>query len=428
MVKKTSKEISISLMLMQVLAIIISPLMAYSQFSFSENAVLPRTGWPNVKQRISEVKPIKIAYLGGSITNAKDGWRSQTLSGLQKQFPGVSFSQVSAGVSGTGSDLGVFRIDKDVLAHNPDLVLIEFALEDNGKNNMLIKESLEGIITKIKQKNSNTDIGLVYTMERPMMAYMQKNQNPPSIGAMEEVAGYYGVPSIFLPDKVMKLYREAKLVFSGDQPFKGDVMVFSKDNVHPYPETGHRLYAATFMEAVPVIFDQSAKQEKGKKPLTGNPFRQAQLVPLAKPFYNTQWQLLAAPNDTVAKKFANRFDSVLYSGSKDAVLDFTFEGTRFGLYELIGPGSSAYNINIDGKDTTVIRFDRYCTNWRAHYFIMPEILPGIHHVTVKISPVAIDKEKILRRSFTDAEKELYSATAFYIGRILLVGKPVARNP
>lgn len=416
MIKKTSKQISISLMLIQVLAIIISPLMAYSQFSFSENAVLPQTGWPNVKQRISEAKPIKIAYLGGSITNAKDGWRSQTLSGLQKHFPGILFSQVSAGVSGTGSDLGVFRIDKDVLAFNPDLVLIEFAVNDNGKNTMLIKESIEGIITKIKQKNSNTDIGLVYTMERSMMDYIQKNQNSPSIEAVEEVAVYYGVPSIFLPDKVMTLYREAKLVFSGDQPCKGDTMVFSKDNVHPYPETGHRLYASTFMEAVPVIFDQSAKKEEGEKLLTGNPFRQAQLVPLVKPFYNTQWQLLATPNGTVAKKFANRFDSVLYNGSKDAVFDFTFEGSRFGFYELIGPGSSAYNINIDGKDSTIIRFDRYCTNWRANYFIMPEILPGIHHVTVKISPVAIDKEKILRRSFTDAEKELFSSTAFYTGR------------
>ena len=61
---------------------------------------------------------VKIAYLGGSIT-AQPGWRPKTLAYFQKTYPMATFSEINAAIGGTGSDLGVFRLKRDVLDKNP---------------------------------------------------------------------------------------------------------------------------------------------------------------------------------------------------------------------------------------------------------------------------------------------------------------------
>jgi hypothetical protein len=47
-----------------------------------------RMGLPNVFAKLEAGKPVKIAYLGGSIT-AQEGWRPKTLKWFQDQFPGA---------------------------------------------------------------------------------------------------------------------------------------------------------------------------------------------------------------------------------------------------------------------------------------------------------------------------------------------------
>ena len=74
---------------------------------------------------------VRIAYLGCSIT-AQDGWRPKTLAYFQKNFPQAKVSQIDAAIGGTGSDLGVFRLKQDVLDHKPDLLFVEFAVNDAG--------------------------------------------------------------------------------------------------------------------------------------------------------------------------------------------------------------------------------------------------------------------------------------------------------
>jgi len=71
-----------------------------------------RKGLPNFFAKVNAGKPVTIAYLGGSITAAQGGWREQSLAWLQQQFPQANIKHINAGVGGTGSDLGVFRVKK----------------------------------------------------------------------------------------------------------------------------------------------------------------------------------------------------------------------------------------------------------------------------------------------------------------------------
>src|SRR5689334_12966880 len=84
-----------------------------------------RNGLGNVIAKLRDGEPVKVAYLGGSIT-AAPGWRVQTLKWFQQEFPKAQVKEINAAIGGTGSDLGVFRVQHDALQHHPDLLFVEF--------------------------------------------------------------------------------------------------------------------------------------------------------------------------------------------------------------------------------------------------------------------------------------------------------------
>lgn len=90
----------------------------------------PREGLPNFLAKAKTPgAEIKVAYFGGSIT-AQPGWRPKSLAHFQKTWPQAKFSEINAAIGGTGSDLGVFRLKHDVLDQKPDLLFVEFAVND----------------------------------------------------------------------------------------------------------------------------------------------------------------------------------------------------------------------------------------------------------------------------------------------------------
>lgn len=100
---------------------------------------------------------MKIAFLGGSITQAP-GYRVQFEKWFKRSYPEVPLSTINAGIGGTGSDLGVARVDEKVLSENPDLVFVEFAVNDAQTDSLQIVRSMEGIVRKIQKHSKQIDI------------------------------------------------------------------------------------------------------------------------------------------------------------------------------------------------------------------------------------------------------------------------------
>lgn len=102
------------------LATVVFQAPAASQGTVSSAAVEchARDGLPNVLHKLSAGKDVRIAYLGGSIT-AQPGWRVKTTAWFQKQFPDSRVDEIDAAIGGTGSDLGVYRLQHDVLTYKP---------------------------------------------------------------------------------------------------------------------------------------------------------------------------------------------------------------------------------------------------------------------------------------------------------------------
>lgn len=125
-----------------------------------------RGGCPNFFRKLSAGKAVKIAYLGGSIT-AQNGWPPKTLKWFREQYPDATVDQIHAAIGGTGSDLGVFRLQGDVLQHKPDLLFVEFAVNDGGAPPDRITKSMEGIVRQAWAADPNLDICFVYTATQP---------------------------------------------------------------------------------------------------------------------------------------------------------------------------------------------------------------------------------------------------------------------
>ena len=82
--------------------------------------------------RLRAGKPVTVVFLGDSVTAGGNATSPEKrcpdlfAARLQRLFPEAKVAMVNAGIGGTNSDLGLERLDKDVLAHKPDLVVIEF--------------------------------------------------------------------------------------------------------------------------------------------------------------------------------------------------------------------------------------------------------------------------------------------------------------
>lgn len=80
---------------------------------------------------------LNVVFFGASLTwgaNATDpqltSYRARIAQRLEKAYPKAHFKFWDAAIGGTGSQLGVFRLDRDVLNHSPDLVFLDFSAND----------------------------------------------------------------------------------------------------------------------------------------------------------------------------------------------------------------------------------------------------------------------------------------------------------
>ncbi|MGA0559961.1 SGNH/GDSL hydrolase family protein [Larkinella sp. VNQ87] len=369
--------------------------------------------------------PVSIAYFGGSITEAPNGWREQSLTWLQRQYPKATLTHINAAIGGTGSDLGVFRLKQHVLVHKPDLVFVEFAVNDSGQQPEKIHKAMEGIVRQIWRQNRRTDICFVYTLNAPMAPALLARQMPNSVRAMEQIANQYGIPSVHMGLEVIRLDRQGKLVWGGKKEEHPDKLVFSPDKTHPYSDTGHRFYTEALTRALPPIL---AAGRPGShvipKPFVSDNWENAQMISVQELSRQGDWQEVTPTTDTVARLLKNRFSYLIKSNQPGALLQVKFRGTVAGLYDVIGPGCGQYAVTVDGAPAAAIpRFDSFATYYRSNYFFLPTLDDKSHTITLMVSPEPLDKAAILqKRNQTIKDPRRYAENACYASQLLILGQ------
>ena len=384
-----------------------------------------RTGLPNFFRKLQAGGAVTIGYLGGSITAAANGWRDQSVNWFQQQYPQATIRQINAGVGGTGSDLGVFRVKHDVLEQQPDLVFVEFAVNDGGLAPARIHQAMEGIVRQIWRHNKRTDICFVYTLSGNMLPVLQEGRLWPSMLAMEQIAQHYGIPSVMFGKSVADLVAAGSLIFQSKEQDIAGRLIFSEDNVHPNTHTGHRLYTEALIRAM-----QQMQQHAGSyahplhKIFTGVNWENAKMLPVTELLKKGKWIEIVATPDTIGMQFRSRFPQLWKTTQPGASLRIRLKGSLAGLYDLIGPGCGQYSIAIDKQQPKLYpRFDKYGNYYRSAYFLLPELPEGIHDIEWTCTASAPDKMAILKQNGKDPGKELsiYQENACYAGWLLIIG-------
>jgi len=124
-------------------------------------------------------KELTIVGFGDSITEAvvgvpdeKKRWLNILNAQLNAMFPDISFNVINSGVGGNSDREKMVRFEKDVLAHEPDFLLLEFGGNNNDfrRPERLVSpeqtmEYLEQIKTRISPKAKIVLITFPYVIE-----------------------------------------------------------------------------------------------------------------------------------------------------------------------------------------------------------------------------------------------------------------------
>ncbi len=383
--------------------------------SDSSSTLNSRKGLPHFFEKLRGGDSVVIAYLGGSITAAA-GYRVQTEAKIKELYP-------KAAVGGTGSPLGVFRVDNEVLKYNPDLVFVEFAVNDASTDSLAVLRSMEGIVRKIKLHNLKTDVCFLYTINEPMLKAFKQKRLASSVSYMEQVASHYGIPSINLGFDVYHLLLQNKLVFKADKETDslGRIM-FTKDRTHPTIE-GHKIYTQTIMSSLDRL--KLVKQEPNTyhlpNPLIKDNYKNAMAYPPMKFKITAGWK--GSNSQPFLDRFSSDLPGLIYTDNPNDSLVIRFKGNFFGIEDILGPTSSSVNIIVDGKEAIEkLRFDKSSTYYRRSYFYMDGLGDGEHTVIIKPTVNNDEKLKVLKAIHKDKDKK-YSSNYTYIGHILLSKAP-----
>jgi lysophospholipase L1-like esterase len=108
-------------------------------------------------RRAKAGESLSVVFFGASLTwgaNASDpqltSFRALTGQRLEAMYPKAHFKFWDAAIGGTGSQLGVFRLDREVLRRKPDLVFLDFSANDDiNSDNPETLASYESIVRRL---------------------------------------------------------------------------------------------------------------------------------------------------------------------------------------------------------------------------------------------------------------------------------------
>lgn len=200
--------------------------------------------------------PITISAIGGSITagavatNVNNRWLNLVASWIGGYF-GITVYIVNSGISGTASEYGALRAQRDIIAHNVDLVFPEYAVNDGAVD----APSYDSLLRELLL--ASPAIAVV-----PVMFCDCKQRSVES--TLLPIAEYYGLPVVSYVDGVVAALADCSITLA---------QVTSPDGVHP-PDFGHALASQYIIG----LLQYSLCQVEALPPLHPNPFDKTTLI------------------------------------------------------------------------------------------------------------------------------------------------------
>ncbi len=402
-----------------------------------------RGGLSHFIAKAARGEALTIAYFGTSVS-AQPGWRVMSFESLQKRFPNAKLTMLNASLGGSGSIIGAFRADRDLIAAKPDMVFVEFAGNDNPDTRsrpLDVVRAMEGIVRKIRRASPEADICFVYAFGRGDFATLLEGKAPRGATLHDLVAAHYNLPSIHLSIEVARLERDGKLVNSApgtpDGLDAGGRIIFTNDGSHPTIPRGHSVWAGVVESGLDqlVTLARPVGMRGLPEPLLADNWERAQTLPIKTGAQLTgPWETLTADTGPACEvegvPLYKTVPTIFRTTSPGASLTVRFRGTVIGLKTLTGPDSGIVSTQVDDRPPSKEnQFTVYRTRPRYGGRPLPALPQGEHTVTWILSNERPDKENILKGArnkdpLSDFLKrpEKYAGIAFYAAELMVVGE------
>lgn len=288
-----------------------------------------RGGAPRFANLIRSRRPVHIVVFGTSVTY--DGHYLQLLvETLHRETGNEAIRLTRVGLWGFTSTFAAFRLESDVLPLNPDLVLIEYAVNDT---HMIddVPYALHAMIGRIRSAHSNCDIGLVYFAPDPHV------DQTLAITAHEAVAEHYGLPTINMAAVAADLVKRGKATLTGGE------QAITIDGVHQTPAAAE-LLGVPFTDAMLGLFTGGVVPAPNHAPVA-SPFERARSASAGTFISDESWSATPPSSD---EEPSGAFSNVIASArTNGATLRFSFTG--FYLLMWARKTGGILNVVLDGN-------------------------------------------------------------------------------
>lgn len=317
-----------------------------------------------------------VVFFGGSITDGahsseheSTSWRALTSRALRERHPDAELLFVNAAVGGTGSDYGLARLREDVLSHRPDLVFVEFAVNDASLPSARRARSYEGVIRELRTALPASDIVALHTLARNFLSDYESGRWSDVVATHQAICEHYGVPAVnvglALVEHLASGRRDWAHCFS--------------DEVHP-SDAGHAHYAATLIRTL----EGAAKRTPGPLPpqLDAAAWTDGRILHAEAWNHGPEWA-------TDRRRIWNVDMRLLACDQPGVSLEIPFTGRIVGLLCMRHAASGGLEWSIDGGPRHPLRlWDEYCplVGPRPSYAILDEDLTaGCHLLQLTVS-------------------------------------------
>ncbi len=346
-------------------------LLAASTQAFESKTVQPQslvsTGdlsrvW-QVMAKAQRGEKVTVAVIGGSITQGAKASKPELRYGnlmadwWRKAFPKAQIEFVNAGVGATGSNFGALRARRDLLAHNPDFVVVEYGVNDG--NTQAAAETLEGLTRQIlKQPNQPAVVQL----------FMMHQGGGNAQEWHSKVGVHYSLPIVSYRDALWPEIKAGRLAWEA-------VMA---DEVHPN-DLGHACaaeFVAYLLEIAKQGMDKPAAAQPLPAPLFSDLYEHTSLfeAPELKPLSNSGWTL-----DKTWKNWV--------SDKPGSVIEFEINGTAiFSMHFVIKRPMGKAKLQVDGGAPVVYDgwFNQTWGGYRCTNLLAKDLKPGKHTVRIEL--------------------------------------------
>lgn len=338
---------------------------------------------------------LNVVFLGGSLTwgaQATDpqltSYRALTSRRLAERYPAARFRFWDAAIGGTTSQLGAFRLERDVLARKPDLVFLDFTVNDTAaaaESDRLA--SYESIVRRLVSSGVPV-VQAIFAVKRDVLPGAKER---PLDAEHKAIAQAYGVPS----GDAVALMR-AKV--AAGEATADELWDCPPDVTHP-GDKGYALYSEAVWAAFERGVDEGAVCRVPETMLHADTYltvsrtRLSALGALPEGWSVGQPHRNAVAFDFVMSRWAD--DMTIAQGAKAAPLTLKVRGKNVLLFGDGTPISGRYEVRVNGGEAKTYEPGRHAKggNFRHVQFIAQDLAADREHV-IEITPLLEDGQEL----------------------------------